>query len=106
LQVLSPEVRSKIHWRQDNVYNNYEVGREPHVTRTIHVRIDAQTEKLLVGLRHRTGWSNSKLIRGGIRALNVLLGPQPPRKIVGLARFRSGAPDLGKNAEHLKGFGR
>ena len=76
------------------------------VARIIHARIDAETEKLLAELRRRMGWSDSKLIREGIKALDVLLVPQRPRKIVGLGKFRSGIADLGTNPDHLKGFGR
>jgi hypothetical protein len=43
------------------------------MTRIIHVRIDAKTEKRLVELRRRMGWNDSKLIREGIKALAVLL---------------------------------
>jgi hypothetical protein len=51
--------------------------------RIIHARIDADTEKLFTELQRRLGWNDSKLVREGIKALNVLLVPRQPRKIVG-----------------------
>ena len=76
------------------------------MSRIIHARIDADTERLLVALERRLGWNDSKVVREGIKALNVLLVPKRKRKIVGLGKFRSGIPDLGSNESHLRGFGR
>ena len=76
------------------------------MARIIHARIDDQTERLLGSLERRLGWNDSKVVREGIKALNYLLVPKRPRRIVGLGRFRSGIPDLGSNKRHLKGFGR
>jgi hypothetical protein len=73
--------------------------------RIIHARIDSQTEKLVLALQRRMGWSNSQLVREAIKALDVLLVPHRPRTIVGLGRFKSGVPDLGSNRAHLEGFG-
>lgn len=75
------------------------------MTRILHARIDPGTEKLLLGLERHLGWSDSKIVREGIKALQVLL-PPGRRAIVGLGRFRSGIPDLGSNKAHLTGFGR
>ena len=76
------------------------------MSRIIHARIDAQTERLLIALERRLGWNDSKVVREGIKTLNVLLVPKRSRQIVGLARFRSGISDLGSNKGRLKGFGR
>jgi hypothetical protein len=73
--------------------------------RIIHARIDAETEKLFTELQRRMGWNDSKLVREGIKALNVLLVPRRPRKIFGLGRFSSGVPDLALNPKHREGFG-
>jgi hypothetical protein len=75
------------------------------MARIIHARIDAETEKLFTELQRRMGWNDSKVVREGIKALNVLLVPPGSRKIAGLGRFRSGVPDLGTNPKHLEGFG-
>ncbi len=76
------------------------------MARIIHARIDAETEKLFTELQRRMGWNDSKLVREGIKALNVLLVSPVPRKIAGLGQFRSGVPDLGVNSKHLEGFGK
>jgi hypothetical protein len=74
--------------------------------RIIHARLDDQTERLLHELERRLGWTDSQVVREGIKALNVLLVPKRSRQIVGLGRFRSGIRDLASNKAHLKGFGR
>jgi len=51
-------------------------------------------------------WNDSRIVREGIKALGALAGPNRPRKIAGVERFRSGVPDLGSNKRHLRGFGR
>jgi hypothetical protein len=76
------------------------------MSRIIHARLDVQTERLLREIERRLGWNDSQVVREGIKALNVVLGPRRPRQIVGLGRFRSGIRDLGSNKVHLKGFGR
>lgn len=76
------------------------------MSRIIHARIDEETERLLREIERRLGWSDSQVIREGIKALNTSLVPKRPRQIVGLGRFRSGIRDLGSNKAHLKGFGR
>jgi hypothetical protein len=76
------------------------------MSRIIHARLDAETERLLRDLERRLGWSDSQVVREGIKALNVMLVPKRARQVVGLGRFRSGIRDLGSNKAHLKGFGR
>jgi len=75
------------------------------MSRIIHARLDVQTERLLREIERRLGWSGSRVVREGIKALNVLLVPKRARQIVGLGRFRSGLRNLGSNKAHLKGFG-
>jgi hypothetical protein len=74
------------------------------MSRIVHARIDPATEKLLRTLEQRLGWSDSRIVREGIKALRVLL-PPGRRRIIGLGQFRSGIPDLGSNKRHLEGFG-
>jgi hypothetical protein len=76
------------------------------MARIIHARLDGHTEQLLIEIERRLGWSDSQVVREGIKALNVLLVPARSRQIVGLGRFRSRVRDLGSNKAHLKGFGR
>ena len=76
------------------------------MARIIHARIDDETDRLLDSLERRFGWTDSRAVREGIRALNCLFVAKPSRRIVGMGRFQSGIPDLGSNKAHLKGFGR
>jgi hypothetical protein len=76
------------------------------MSRIIHARLDATSEEILRQLERRLGWSDSKVVREGIKSLSSLLSPGRARRVIGLGRFRSGIPDLGSNKKHLKGFGR
>jgi hypothetical protein len=76
------------------------------MSRIIHARLDAETERMLQEVERRLGWSDSEVVRAGIRMLNRSLAGGRARPIVGLGRFHSGVPDLGSNKDHLKGFGR
>ena len=76
------------------------------MSRIIHARIDAETERVLVALERRLGWNDSKVVREGIKALNVLLVPKRNRKIAGVGKYRSGIPDLATNKSHMEGFGK
>jgi hypothetical protein len=76
------------------------------MSRIVHARLDEQTERLLREIERRLGWSDSQVVREGIKALNAVLGSKRPRQIAGLGQFRSGIRDLGSNKAHLKGFGR
>ena len=76
------------------------------MTRIIHARLDAATEKLLKEMERRLGWNDSRLVREGIKALRALLFRGQDRKIIRQGAFRSGKPDLGTNKKHLEGFGR
>jgi hypothetical protein len=75
------------------------------MSRIVHARLDAETERRLRRLERRLGWSDSQVVREGIRVLDGLTA-RGPRRVIGLGRFRSGIPDLGSNKAHLKGFGR
>jgi hypothetical protein len=72
----------------------------------IHARLDDETEKLLVELQIRFGWSNSPVVGEEIKALNGLIFANGKRKIVGVDRTRSGVADLASNNRHHKGFGK
>ncbi len=76
------------------------------MSRIVHARLDSETERVLQQLERRLGWSDSEVVRAGIKALNGLLVCGDSRPIAGLGRFCSGIPDLGSNKDHLKGFGR
>ncbi len=74
----------------------------------VHARLDRATRRIMRELKLRRGWSDSEVVRHGIRALGELELPaeQRGRRIAGLGEFTSGILDLGSNDEHLRGFGR
>lgn len=76
------------------------------MSRIIQARIDEETESLLSQLQLRLGWSDSQIVREGIKALGVLSAPSRRKKIVGLGKFSSGVTDLASNKKHLKGYGK
>lgn len=76
------------------------------MSRIIQARIDEETESLLSQLQLRLGWSDSQIVREGIKALGMLSAPTQRKKIVGLGKFSSGVTDLASNKRHLKGFGK
>ena len=78
------------------------------MTDIVHARLDANTREILRRLKRRYGWSDSEVVRQGIRALcEAGLSPQDRCDlVVGLGRFKSGKSDLGSNKEHLRHFGR
>lgn len=78
---------------------------EASVSKVVHARLDQETQRLLEGLRRRTGLSESELVRQGLRALASVTSPPGRRMPIGTGLFESGVPDLGSNDEHLKGFG-
>jgi len=66
---------------------------------------DPKTAELLVRLRRRFGWSDSEIIRRGIRALFKTEPSPRPMKIVGVGEFASGVDDFLSKADPLRGFG-
>jgi hypothetical protein len=75
------------------------------MSRIIHTRLDADTERMLRRIGRHLGWSDSQVVREGIKILNGLT-PRGRRRVSGLGCFASGVADLGSNKAHLKGFGR
>lgn len=74
----------------------------------VHARLDDHTRKIMRQLQRRHGWSDSDIVRAGIRALgDTELPPgQRVKRIIGLGKFTSGIADLGSNDKHLRDFGR
>jgi Arc/MetJ-type ribon-helix-helix transcriptional regulator len=74
----------------------------------VHARLDENTRKILLRLKRRYGWSDSEVVRQGIRALSETETALQDRakQIVGLGKFKSGISDLGSNKDHLRNFGR
>lgn len=74
----------------------------------VHARLDAHTRQIMRQLKRRYGWTDSEVVRQGIRALSESESTPPDRRdqIVGLGKFESGIADLGSNKDHLRRFGR
>ncbi len=75
----------------------------------VHARLDEETQKIMRRLQRRHGWSDSDIVRNGIRALaDAELPPSQGHvaRIVGLGKFSSGVNDLGSNKKHLDDFGK
>ncbi len=75
------------------------------MSNVIHARLDAETKKLLTMLQKRYGWTDSKMVREGLKAL-ASISPRSSSTIIGQGRFRSGITDLASNKRHLDGFGK
>jgi hypothetical protein len=56
--------------------------------RVIHARLDAEAERMLLELERRLGWSDSQVLREGIKVLNGLTA-RGPRRVVGIGRSSS-----------------
>jgi hypothetical protein len=74
--------------------------------RIVHARLDDGSEALLRRLARATGLSDSELLRRGLSALGAVSGRPGRPRVIGLAAFASGQPDLGSNKRHLAGFGK
>ena len=75
------------------------------MSRVIHARLDDETEVVRSELTRRLGWSDSRIVREGVKSLAVLLVPKRKRRIVSLGKFKSGVPDLGSNKRHIEWVG-
>lgn len=72
----------------------------------VQARLNPDSQKALERLAARLGWSQSQIVREGIRLLESCYGQGTGQRIVGLGKFSSGVRCLGPNKRHLKGFGR
>jgi len=72
----------------------------------VQARLDDETGQALSRLTRQLGWSESEVVRAGLRLLDASHPAPGAPRIVGLGKFASGVPDLGSNKDHLKGFGR
>ena len=72
----------------------------------IQARLDASTKKALEILKQQLGWTDSEIIRKGIKLLLSISAPRSHRKILGLGCVSTGITDLASNKKHLKGFGK
>jgi hypothetical protein len=72
---------------------------------SIHARLDDETLKVRDQLRSAQGWSDTEIIRRGIRALAPFAVDKRRRKFAGEGEYDSGIPDLSTNPKYLEGFG-
>jgi len=72
----------------------------------VQARLDRSAQLALTELVRRLGWSPSRVVREGLRLLAACYGKPSTKKVIGIGRFASGAPDLASNKKHLQGFGR
>jgi hypothetical protein len=72
----------------------------------IHARLDSDTDSVRNQLQKQLGWTDSQIVREGIKSLAVLVQSNGKRRIFGQGQFQSELTDLGSNKKHLKGFGR
>lgn len=73
---------------------------------TVQARLDEDSKKLLARLVKQLRWSQSRVVREGLRLLAACHPRREGKRVIGLGKFRSGVPDLGSNKKHLEGFGR
>ena len=78
------------------------------MNKIVHARLDEHTRKIMRRLQRRYGWSDSDIVRNGIRALGEkeLSAAERTQRIEGVGEFASGVDDLGSDARHLRDFGR
>jgi Arc/MetJ-type ribon-helix-helix transcriptional regulator len=78
------------------------------MTDIVHARLDAHTRQIMRRLKRRYGWTDSEVVRQGIRALSEteLTSQERCKQVVGLGKFESGVSDLGSNKARLRQFGR
>ena len=73
---------------------------------TIQARLDPRSRRLLSALIRELGWSPSKVVREGLRALEASRLRRKKKGVIGLGKFQSGIPDLSTNKKYLQDLGR
>jgi len=74
----------------------------------IHARLNKQDRAVLEALKKSTGYSESELVRRGLRLImHEVLPKQSALKLAGrsVGKFKKGPRDLATNKKHLEGFG-
>jgi hypothetical protein len=72
----------------------------------VQARLDDKSRRALKALCRALGWSPSRVVREGLRVLELSYQRRKKRGVIGLGKFRSGVPDLGSNKEHMRDFGK
>jgi hypothetical protein len=73
--------------------------------KTIQARLDDETAAVREELQSQLGWSDSQIVRHGIRALASLVRKPKKRKFYGMGEYDFGISDLSTNPKYMEGFG-
>lgn len=76
------------------------------MSKVVQARLNNELENLIESLQNKLGWSESRIVREGIKVLSVTAIARQGKRVIGVGKFSSGKSDLGSNKSHLKGFGR
>ena len=80
--------------------------RELAMSRIIQARLDRITEEICEKLQKQLGWTNSQVVREGIKSLSGLIRSNGRRKLIGQGKYKSGIPDLATNKKYLDDYGK
>lgn len=75
------------------------------MSNTIQARLDDESAAVREALQRQLGWSDSEIVRQGIRALASLVPNQKRRKLIGAGKYDFGVSDLSTNPKYMEGFG-
>jgi hypothetical protein len=73
---------------------------------SVQARLDPESQAALEKLVRRLGWSQSKVVREGIRLVDKHHTVPSRPKLIGVGMFDSGIPDLATNKKYMEDFGR
>lgn len=73
---------------------------------SIHARLDEDTEAIRDDLKRTQGWTDSEIVRRGIKLLASVTPQKGRRKFTGEGKYASGIADLSTNKKHMEGFGK
>jgi hypothetical protein len=76
------------------------------VSRLVQARLDEETDSLRAKLQKQLGWSNSRIVREGIKLLSAVTPTTRKRRFSGAGKYESGLPDLATNPKYLDDFGK
>ena len=72
---------------------------------SIHARLDDETDALRDQLKRSQGWSDSEIVRRGIKVLASVTPAPKKRRFRGVGKYKSGLGDLSTNKKYMEGFG-
>ena len=76
------------------------------MSNSIHARLDDDTQEMRDQLKKTEGWTDSEIIRRGIKLLASVTPVKGKRQFTGIGKYDSGVSDLASNKKHLEGFGK